>query len=525
MDSKYTERQTFNIKPGIPAYRITAGIVSLNLLMFFGGLPLGLISIAILISAVVLYSLFSGQAGRSKPVLEIQNTPRPSEEPDESLGQEGQPLPDTAEKSTPLKASDSLQNMRVLLLSDDKNEHHDITNHLKSWGVDFTVVTGSARAFAKLIESADSDNSFQTVLVDQSSLDMEECQFAVALRAEPLLQTLYLIHFGSSALPSRMEQLYQAGYSGILTAPLDKTLLFKALHSARETALYHHNVVHLLDHYETDNKHPPLDILLSCSNNNESRKIRKILTNAGHQTFLIDDSTQVLDALDNHHFDLAILDAEMSDLTGIDAVKLYRFAHINQPWTPFILLLNSPKPQTIQACEEADINHLVVKPVSSQRLLETVSRATDLTGHRHNDEIFDYPTASGLVHYHDNSLTLDTHQLDELKRLGKDKGFLLELINQFDKESDKLIQGLQQAVFERNLKSIQDFGHKLKDTAGNLGAMNLYRMAVRITRIKELESDFELGNLMTEMRNCRIATLGALLDHLSQGNNSAYRKE
>lgn len=421
-----------------------------------------------------------------------------------------------------MKEHGTLSCIRLLLLSGNKRETQEITEHLKGWDVEFTQVGTSVRAFAKLIEAADSERPFQTVIVDQGSLDMEECQFAVALRAEPLLQSLYLIHYGN-ALPSRAEQLYNAGYSATLFAPLDKTLLFKALHSARETSLHHHNVVHLLDHYEAEKGQPPLDILIACHGISECRKLRRILDSAGHQTFLISDGTQILEALDNHHFDLAIMDAEMPEVSGIEAIKLYRFAHPNQPWPPFVLLLDNPNSRLIRACEEADIDHLIVKPVSTRRLLDTVIRATLQT--QHNDGVFDYPAASAATRYHNDSLTLDTHQLEELKQLGKEHDFLPELIARFDKESGALILRLRQAVEGHNIKSIQDHGHKLKDAAGNLGTLNLYRLAVRLTRVKQEDTARELEKLVIETEDCRNVTIVALIEYLSQGNNSAHRKE
>jgi len=522
MDSQNIRyRRTAMNKQGTQDYGTIAGVLCLDLLMLFGELPLGILLPAILISLIIIY--------REITILRKSIDPTPAFKQEKSANDGNNPEQCQSAGIVPenkqIPVSDSLSGIRLLLLSGSKKAKREIADHLNGWGVNVTEAESSVRAFAMLIEAADSGRPFQTVLVDQSSLDMEESQFAIALRAEPSLQSLYLVHYGNSTLPSRIEQLYMVGYSGVLSTPLDKTLLFKALHNARETSTHHHNVVQLLDHYEAEKIQQPLDILIACNNLNECRKIHRILGNAGHQAFIINDNTQILDALDNHHFDLAILDADMPEMSGIEAIKLYRFAHLNQPWTPFILLLDSPNSQTIQTCEAADIDHLVVKPVSTPRLMETVARATDLTNQGHNDEIFDYPTASGSTHYHDDSLTLDTHQLDELKRLGKEKDFLLELVNQFDKESLGLVQGLHQAASRYDVKSVQDYGHKLKDTAGNLGALNLYRMAVRLTRAKNLDSQFELDNLLAEIENCRIATIEALHEHLSQGNNSAYRKE
>lgn len=524
MDSNNTPNLPTAIKAkGISFYLTVGAVLCLDLLMLWGRLPPGLLIPALMLSLGVIYiaMLQRGNVNRTELCEAEQKTNNPNHSKAHPERDAALTYPQNQISLAPVALNDA----RLLLLSGNNKERREITDHLRGWGMDFAEVENSARAFALLIEAADSGNPYHMVLVDQSGLDIEECQFAIALRAEPLLQSLSLIHYGNSALPSRTEQLHTAGYSRTLASPLDKTLLFKALHNAIETSLQHHNVVQLLDHYETERGMQPLDILIACSNPNECRKIHRILNNAGHQAFVVSDSTQILDALDSHHFDLAILDADMSEISGTEAIKLYRFSHLNQPWVSFILLLDSPNSQVIQACEMADINHLMVKPVTTQRLLETVIRATQVTAHEHNNDVFDYPTASGATQYHDHGLTLDTHQLNELKQLGKEKDFLLELVNQFDKESNALMQSLRQSINGHDIDSIHDQGHKLKDTAGNLGALNLYRLAVRLTRTRHMDSPDNLGKLLADVENCRNETITALLEHLSEGNNSVYRKE
>ena len=520
MDSQNTSSQSGKItSQGKQGYFIVAGIICLDLLMLLGGARWEIFFPTILISVAIIYLTIS--LGRLNHSLSKQDLSTDESEFDELNNSEQ--VFETIDEYQKSPTKGDLGDIRLLLVTGCTNDHSELRRHLKSWGVDFETADTSVRAFAKLFESAKTEKPFQTVLVDQGNLDMDDCQFAVALRADPMLQSLYLIHYGGSIIPPRVEQFHAAGYSRILQTPVDKTLLFNALHSAQETSVDHHNVVQMLDHYEVNKGQQPLDILIACSSNSECNKLRRILGGAGHQTFLITDGSQILDALENHHFDLAILEADIPEVSGIEAIKLYRFTHLNQPWIPFIVLLDSPNSQIIQACENADIDHLIAKPVSAQRLFETVTKA--ITQENHNNEVFGYPTNNGFTHYHNDELTLDTHQLDELKQLGKEKGFLLELVNQFDTESSELIDGLKQAVAEHDIESVRNFGHKLKDTAGNLGALNLYRLAVRTTRIKESDSSFDLENLVTDIGNCRISTVEALLHHLSQGNNSAYRKE
>jgi len=416
-----------------------------------------------------------------------------------------------------------LADVRLLLVSQRPEKTRALRQQLSDWGIDFKPVSSSVQAFSELFAAAKNNRPYQTVLVDAAYLDMDDCQFATALRIEPALQSLYLVHYGGNPLPGRAEQLYSAGWSKLLRSPVDKTLLFSALHSAKETGGGESNVIRLLDHYQSSADQQPLDILLGCHNNSECQRIRKMLTGAGHQTFVVSDSSQILDALENHHFDLAILEQDTGDISGTEAIKLYRFAHIDESWIPFILLLDNPTSATMRDCEVGGIEHLLVRPVSASRLFESISCA--LQDRDHEQEICSYPASRGLKRYHNDELILDTHQLEQLQRLGKDPLFLVDLINQFVEETDQLLNRFQTAIGKSDLERARSLGHQLKDTAGNLGALSLYRLSVRATRITGENGERLAEQLLNEIASCRTATIRALHEYLAEGDNPAYRKD
>lgn len=517
MESQRNSSHSDRLKSlGRPVYIIAAGIASLDTLLLFSGISWMISVPAVILSMPLLFMLFNLGKQEQRPVAD-------SIPADDCTGD--LTLLSKTEISQPRVAdiaSTDFSDIQLLLISNSRTGKNAITRHLDSWGVTYKIAPSSARAFATLIESSLAENPYQTVLVDQSNLDMDDCQFAISMRAEPLLQSIYLIHAGGSVIPSRTEQLQTAGYSKILSTPIDKTLLYNALYSAHQLQT-DHNVIQLLDHYEADRQQQPLEILIASNNTNDRNKLRRLLSTAGHQAFLITNGTQILDALDNHHFDLAILDADMPDISGIEVIKLYRFTHLNQPWVPFILILDNPNSQTMQSCKNADIDNLLVKPLSTRRLHATITEA--IQQERDKNEVFGYHASTGRHGSQHGDLILDTHQLEELNRLGKKKGFLLELVNQFDQESNELIHGLEEAVLNKDTQSAIDYGHRLKDTAGNLGALNLYRLAVRTTRIANSSPLLELDNLVKEIGTCRISTIQALLDYVAKGNNSAYQKE
>lgn len=465
-----------------------------------------------LITALMVYLLSRSRRGiKQQPAATA-----PAQETESQVGDQANAVAAGGEQEQ------ELANIRLLLVSQRPAKTRALRQQLSDWGIDFKLVPSSVQAFSELFATAKSSRLYHTVVVDIPHLDMDDCQFATALRTEPALQSLYLVHYGGNPPPGRAEQLYSAGWSRLLTSPVDKTLLFSALHSARETDGGTGNVIQLLDHYQASIEQQPLDILLGCHNNSECQRIRKMLSNGGHQAFVVSDSSQILDALENHHFDLAILEQENGEVSGTEAIKMYRFAHMNERWLPFILLLDNPTSATMRACEDGGIEHLLVKPVSAKRLFETITRALQESGQE--QETSGYPPSRGLKRYHDDELILDTHQLEQLHRLGKDPMFLVDLINQFVEETEQLLARFRAAVGENDFERARTVGHQLKDTAGNLGALSLYRLSVRASRLTG-ESGKEQEQLLHDIEACRTATIGALHEYLAEGDNPAYKKD
>lgn len=414
-------------------------------------------------------------------------------------------------------APQSLADTRVLFVTRDTTDRYSIKRYLESWGIALTSCSNSVQAFATLVNQVNSGKPIQTVIVDQRHLDMDPKQFAVSLRSEQTLQALYLIYLGPTALISQKEQLLNAGYSKLLATPPDKTLLFNALHNPGSLPNEKSAVTQLLEHYTATNNQHPLDILLADSNPNSQHRIRHLLQQAGHQVFLVQDGAEALDALDSHHFDLAIMEAKMQRVTGLEAFKLYRFTRLDQSWIPFIIMSNTMDTETLKACEEAGVDVCISKPADSQKLLNAINtamegRSTDTGSYNEYGVI-----ADGVL--------IDIHQLENLESLGPSSDFLRKLVSQFSDESHNLLNDMQSAVNSCRCRQFSDIGHTLKDSAGSLGALDLYRFAIRATQLQDEDFPLEASHLMADIRNSRKQTLHALHEYLSERNNSASNQE
>jgi flagellar basal body rod protein FlgG len=92
---------------------------------------------------------------------------------------------------------------------------------------------------------------------------------------------------------------------------------------------------------------------------------------------LVEDGQMAIETLEADTFDVAIVDMHMPVLSGIDAYKLYQFAHAGEArQVPFIMLTANATVEARAEAHAAGIGHFLTKPVSSMQLIATIAEAT-----------------------------------------------------------------------------------------------------------------------------------------------------
>jgi len=128
----------------------------------------------------------------------------------------------------------SLADRRALILSADPVIAADLHAHLAGWGVLVVTVDRTAQAFAQLVPASKGGVPFDFVLVAVDGMDMDTSGFARAVKSDPTIHDTHLILVTSGK--EEAGSVPGDGYSAALPAPVDKTMLFNALHLSRTDA-------------------------------------------------------------------------------------------------------------------------------------------------------------------------------------------------------------------------------------------------------------------------------------------------
>jgi len=380
--------------------------------------------------------------------------------------------------------SDSIPTMgriRTLVLA-NSSLASEVRNIFRNWAVESNFVQGEARAFARLIKARDGGAPYNVILVDQHSLKMDAAQFLEVIHAELPNPQPSVILMVTNDVSLVQESYLQAGFSAVLGRPLNARILFNALHAARMEFDGHDNVVSLAEHYKKQPGARFLRILIAEDNEVNGKVLEKIFSRAGHQSVLVKDGEQALNAIEKEPdgFDLIVLDRNMPNMSGIDALKAYRFMDLDHH-APVIILTADATVEAKSVCEEAGADAYLTKPIEARRLLETVAKLISGGPPRHKK---DSGTANSHLQPDHQRPEIDGQILESLSQLGSGTEFVQQLIDGFARDGQSILCDIHSAIKAGDYPGLRNAIHALKGSSAQLGCNTLAELCLQAEKLK-----------------------------------------
>ena len=366
----------------------------------------------------------------------------------------------------------ALRNCKVLRLIHGPETQTSITSALLGWDIPYRNVVNTRDTIRLLMDAAAHNAPFEVLLIDGITLDDEVCSFIESIGKEfalPSITILALQQPGQTlpTLETGSNQLYT------FTEPPDKALLFNALHASHAARYQNDDIINLTDHFISERQGRRRYRILVAEDNSINRMvIGRILERSGHSHRLVENGQELLDALEEEEFDLVISDMQMPVVSGIDAYKMYRFAHASEEPIPFIMLTANATLEARRECREVGIRHFLTKPVSSQKLIDNIAIAAAHLPGTQNSEDNQKPDTGRTIR-DANSSIIDYKILDDVIRLSQGEDFLHRLYRNLERDSEQLLQGMDEAMKCSDFSHFRELCHALKGSAAHMGLIEL----------------------------------------------------
>ena len=390
---------------------------------------------------------------------------------------------------------------RVLLILDPEKDHANLRSTVSGWVDAVECVPNGARALAQSISAVQAGRGFHVILAANSSLAMDAIEFAAAVRDDPSLRDVSLLYVGSDLDGHNDEELARAGYISRLHVPVDKILLFNALHaaSAQPPPISTSRVTRLIDHYPRDAEVSD-EILVADDNTINQKVIAVILRREGYRVTSVQTGRQALALLEENEYAVAIVDMHMPEMGGIEAAKLFRLARMDRSDMPFIVLTANATVDALKECEEAGMDAYLTKPVEAEQLIRTVSAVLARPARIDEREVESTDQGdSGKPPYspalRPSGPALDRHKLMALERLADGRDLVQELVSDFIDEAQKVVDCMSLAWQRDDRVDLQSQAMALRDGAGTIGANRLRDLTSNLAASAENDASQRTGDV------------------------------
>jgi len=220
-------------------------------------------------------------------------------------------------------------------------------------------------------------------------------------------------------------------------------------------------------------------VLVAEDNPTNQRVTQMILESGGHRPTIVDNGEAALDALERGSFDLALFDLAMPIVSGLEALKLYRYA--TQHPIPILILSANVTTEIIDECQRAGCAEFVPKPVRASMLLGAIERhlsvAVEIAQPAPRPRAEERPNLTII-----DTPIVDLQVLADLGRLSPDPTFVERLIRGFHSDTDRLVKEICDSLAARKYEAAKNSAHALKGGAGSVGATQLVQFAIRLEK-------------------------------------------
>jgi two-component system sensor histidine kinase RpfC len=219
-------------------------------------------------------------------------------------------------------------------------------------------------------------------------------------------------------------------------------------------------------------------ILVAEDNPTNQRVAQMILESGSHDVTIVENGEAALDALERGSFDLALFDLSMPVVSGLQALKLYRFT-TPKP-IPILILSANVTTEVMAECEQAGAAEFIPKPLRASHLLDAVERhlAVEAAQVATPPVKVDEKPQLALI----DTPLIEVEVLKDLCKLSTDPTFVERLLAGFRADTDRLVREISTAITDRKYDAVKDLAHALKGGAASVGATQLTQLAKRLEK-------------------------------------------
>ncbi len=393
-------------------------------------------------------------------------------------------------KQKVLMPSPDLRGLHVLVVDDNESARITMEVMLSSMSFKVKLAKNGAEAISMIQQAELSGHPFAIVFLDWRMPDMDGIATADAIRKLTLKKQPSLVMVTAYGREEIINQAREAGLEDILIKPVTASILFDtAMHVIGATV--DGTVVQIEDYTDLEEKIGSIkgtSVLLVEDNELNQEVAVGLLSEVNIKVDMAANGQEALEKLDQHSYDLVLMDVQMPVMDGYAATRAIRKQKRFEK-LPVLAMTANAMQQDYDACIASGMNDHIAKPIDPRdlfgKLIKWIKPVVDRAG-----AVKSKKTSVSETKIRPSVPKIEGVDVDlGLSRvLGKLPRYM-SMLRSYVVNQEGVPSEITNALDGHDYETAERLAHSAKSVAGNIGATGLQLIATELEKLIREKSD------------------------------------
>jgi len=354
-----------------------------------------------------------------------------------------------------------LHDLPVLVVDDNATSRELLHEHLIRWGSKPTMADCAAAGLRELWNAHALERPYAVLLIDAAMPETDGFALVRQIQSHTELAGAVVLMIHSAQPIDDAARCRALGVANFLAKPIRRSDLLNTIMAAlgNSTAVLGESTVTEPPPEATFRPARPLRLLLAEDNPVNQRLAVRVLEKWGHTVVVANNGKKALEASEREPFDLILMDVQMPELSGLEAVALIREREkVSGRRVPILAMTAHALEGDREKCLASGMDNYVSKPIEQRRLFEAV------------EGCFASSPPASKTDMNTNRKLVPLDKAAVLKRVDGDRELLREVTSLFFEDTPKLLSDIRTAIARVDGKALERAAHTLRSSVGNFGA-------------------------------------------------------
>jgi PAS domain S-box-containing protein len=368
-----------------------------------------------------------------------------------------------------------LVNVRVLVIDDNKTGRRFLHEQMIAWGMRNGKATSGPDALGCLRKALQEGDPYRLMIIDREMPSMDGLALALEIKSDPAIAATRLILIAGFGKRISSKELRAAGFAEWCFKPVRQSALLNCLVDALQqtSAASLPPSESLVPEYAQARE---TRVLVAEDNTVNQLVALGRLKSLGYTADAVPNGRAVLEAIDDNHYDIILMDCQMPEMDGYEATRRIRARPTDLP-SPYIIALTAHAMHgASEKCLAAGMDDYISKPIVLEVFAAALARGISAIGKRSpGASIRSAPRKVSEEPAMENESALCKKTLQGLKDLGSDMGptFYPQLLETFQHDATEHLAVLRTAIVAGDTGRLAREAHALKGASLTVGAKTM----------------------------------------------------